>query len=78
VNLNKWQVPEKDLDFFALTLISARLRTDHAESAMAVIGKVPEGKRLGSTVQFRAEIGDSATIEKVIRGYLAHVSVQGD
>jgi hypothetical protein len=78
VNLNKWQVPEEDLDFFVSTLIGAQLRIDHAESAMAVIGKVPEGKRLGSTVQFRAEIGDAAIIEKVIRGYLTHVSVQVD
>jgi hypothetical protein len=78
VNLNKWQVPEEDLDFFVSTLIGAQLRIDHAESAMAVIGKVPEGKRLGSTVQFRAEIGDEAIIEKVIRGYLTHVSVQVD
>jgi hypothetical protein len=78
VNLNKWQVPEEDLDFFVSTLIGAQLRIDHAESAMAVIGKVPEGKRLGSTVQFRAEIGDQAIIEKVIRGYLTHVSVQVD
>ena len=78
VNLNKWQVPAEDLDFFVSTLIGAQLRIDHAESAMAVIGKVPEGKRLGSTVQFRAEIGDVAIIEKVIRGYLTHVSVQVD
>jgi hypothetical protein len=78
VNLNKWQVPEEDLDFFVSTLIGAQLRIDHAESAMAVIGKVPDGKRLGSTVQFRAEIGDAAIIEKVIRGYLTHVSVQVD
>jgi hypothetical protein len=78
VNLNKWQVPEEDLDFFVSTLIGAQLRIDHAESAMAVIGKVPEGKRLGSAVQFRAEIGDAAIIEKVIRGYLTHVSVQVD
>jgi flagellar motor protein MotB len=45
---------------------------------MAVIGKVPEGKRVGNTVRFRAEIGDQAIIEKVLRGYLSHVSVQVD
>jgi len=78
VNLNKWQVPAEDLDFFVSSLIGAQLRIDHAESAMAVIGKVPEGKREGNTVRFRAEIGDEAIIEKVLRGYLSHVSVQVD
>jgi hypothetical protein len=78
VNLNKWQVPEEDLDFFVSTLIGAQLRIDHAESAMAVIGKVPEGKRLGNTAWFRAEIGELPIIEKVLRGYLTHVSVQVD
>jgi hypothetical protein len=60
------------------TLINAQMRIDHAESAMAVIGKVPEGKRIGNTAWFRAEIGDLAIIEKVLRGYLTHVSVQVD
>jgi hypothetical protein len=78
VNLNKWQVPEEDLDFFVESLIGAQLRIDHAESAMAVIGKVPEGKRVGNTVAFRAEVGDEAIIQKIIRGYLTHVSVQVD
>jgi hypothetical protein len=78
VNSNKWQVPEEDLDFFVSSLINAQLRIDHAESALAVIGKVPEAKRLGSTAWFRAEIGDQPIIEKVLRGYLSHVSVQVD
>ena len=78
VNANKWQVPPEDLDFFVTTLQGTQLRIDHAESAMAVIGKVPEGKKVGDTVQFRAEIGDLPIIEKVLRGYLTHVSVQVD
>jgi len=78
VNSNKWQVPEEDLDFFVSSLQGAQLRIDHAESAMAVIGKVPEAKRAGQTALFRAEIGDQAIIEKVLRGYLTHVSVQVD
>jgi hypothetical protein len=78
VNANKWQVPPEDLDFFVTTLQGTQLRIDHAESAMAVIGKVPEGKKVGDTVQFRAEIGDLSIIEKVLRGYLTHVSVQVD
>jgi hypothetical protein len=78
VNANKWQVPPEDLDFFVTTLQGTQLRIDHAESAMAVIGKVPAGKRVGDTVQFRAEIGDLPIIEKVLRGYLSHVSVQVD
>jgi hypothetical protein len=78
VNSNKWQVPEEDLDFFVSSLQGAQLRVDHAESAMAVIGKVPEAKRVGQTALFRAEIGDQAIIEKVLRGYLTHVSVQVD
>lgn len=78
VNSNKWQVPEEDLDFFVSSLQGAQLRIDHAESAMAVIGRVPEAKRAGQAALFRAEIGDQAIIEKVIRGYLSHVSVQVD
>jgi hypothetical protein len=78
VNTNKWQVPEEDLDFFVSSLQGAQLRIDHAESAMAVIGKVPESKRLGSTAWFRAEIGEASIIAKVLRGYLTHVSVQVD
>lgn len=78
VNSNKWQVPAEDLDFFVQTLIGAQMRIDHAESAMAVIGKVPEAKRLGDTAWFRAEIGEASIIQKVLRGYLTHVSVQVD
>jgi hypothetical protein len=78
VNANKWQIPAQDLDYFASTLIGAQLRIDHAESAMAVIGKVPEAHHKGDTVSFRAEIGDLPIIEKVLRGYLTHVSVQVD
>jgi len=78
VNANKWQVPEEDLDYFASTLKGAQLRIDHAESALAVIGVVPEATRRGDIVTFRAEIGDLPIIEKVLRGYLTHVSVQVD
>jgi hypothetical protein len=78
VNANKWQVPPEDLDFFVSSLQGSQLRIDHAESAMAVIGKVPQASRLGDAVQFRAEIGDLPIIEKVLRGYLTHVSVQVD
>ncbi|MGA3191990.1 MAG: hypothetical protein ABSD73_05685, partial [Candidatus Bathyarchaeia archaeon] len=66
VNSNKWQVPEEDIDFFVATLINSQLRIDHAESALAVIGRVPEGKRIGNTAWFRAEIGDLPIIEKVL------------
>jgi hypothetical protein len=45
---------------------------------MAVIGKVPEAKRIGEEAWFRAEIGEAAIIQKVLRGYLTHVSVQVD
>jgi hypothetical protein len=78
VNANKWQVPAEDLDYFAATLQGSQLRIDHAESALAVIGRVPEAKRIGDIVTFRAEIGDLPIIEKVMRGYLTHVSVQVD
>jgi hypothetical protein len=78
VNTNKWQVPREDLDYFITSLQGAQLRIDHAESAMAVIGKVPEAKRVGDTAKFRAEIGDLSIIQKVLRGYLTHVSVQVD
>lgn len=78
VNSNKWQVPEEDLDFFAQSLQGAQMRIDHAESAMAVIGKVPEARRNGQAVWFRGEIGDATIIQKVLRGYLTHVSVQVD
>jgi hypothetical protein len=78
VNANKWQVPPEDLDFVVQSLLGAQLRIDHAESALAVIGKVPESKRVGNSVSFRAEIGDLQIIEKVLRGYLTHVSIQVD
>jgi len=78
VNANKWQVPSEDLDYFVSSLQGNQLRIDHAESAMAVIGKVPVAKRIGDSVYFRAEIGDLPIIEKVLRGYLSHVSVQVD
>lgn len=78
VNTNKWQVPAEDLDYFISTLINSQLRVDHAESALAVIGRVPQAKRIGDTAWFRAEIGDVPIIEKVLRGYLTHVSVQVD
>jgi len=78
VNANKWQIPPEDLDFFVSTLQGAQLRIDHAESVLAVIGKVPESKKIGDTAWFRGEIGDLPIIEKVLRGYLTHVSVQVD
>jgi len=79
VNANKWQVPPEDLDFLVQGLIGAQLRIDHAESAMAVIGKVPEAKNLGNgQVWFRAEVGDLPIIEKITRAYLDHVSIQLD
>jgi hypothetical protein len=79
VNANKWQVPPEDLDFLVQSLISAQLRIDHAESAMSVIGRVPDAKKVGEgVVWFRAEIGDLPIIERVIRGYLDHVSIQLD
>ncbi len=78
VNTNKWQVPPEDLDFFVQSLQGSQLRIDHAESALAVIGRVPEAKRIDQEAWFRAEIGDAAIIQKVLRGYLTHVSVQVD
>jgi hypothetical protein len=78
VNANKWQIPAEDMDFFTATLIGSQMRIDHAESALAVIGRVPEATRKGDIVTFRAEIGDLPIIEKVLRGYLTHVSVQVD
>jgi hypothetical protein len=78
VNTNKWAVPEEDLDFFVETLRTAQLRVDHAESAMAVVGKVTDGRRVGNQVFFRAEVGDLPIIERVLRGYINSVSAQVD
>lgn len=78
VNANKWQVPEEDLDFFVQSLIGAQLRVDHAESALMVVGKVPEAKRMGNSVWFRAEVGEEKLIEKIIRNYVNTVSAQVD
>jgi hypothetical protein len=55
-----------------------RVENGKASAALAVIGKVPESKRVGDAAWFRAEIGDEAIIQKVLRGYLTHVSVQVD
>jgi hypothetical protein len=78
VNLNKWQVPEEDLDFFVQSLQGAQLRVDHAESALMVVGKIAEAKRLGNQVLFRAEVGEEKLIEKILRNYVNHVSAQVD
>lgn len=78
VNANKWQIPEEDLNFFAQSLQGAQLRIDHAESALMVVGKIAEAKRVGSQVLFRAEVGDVAIIEKILRNYVSHVSAQVD
>lgn len=78
VNANKWQVPEEDLDFFVQSLMGAQLRVDHAESALMVVGKVPEAKRMGNSVWFRAEVGEEKLIEKILRNYVNTVSAQVD
>jgi hypothetical protein len=79
VNKNKWQVPEEDLDFFTETLRGAQLRADHAESVFMIVGKVPEAKRQGQEVFFRAEVGgEEKLIDKILRGYVKYVSVQVD
>jgi hypothetical protein len=78
VNANKWQVPDEDLDFFAQSLLGAQLRVDHAESALMVIGRVAEAKRDGKRILFRAEVGEEKLIEKILRGYITHVSAQVD
>jgi hypothetical protein len=78
VNANKWQVPVDDLDYVVQSLQGAQLRVDHAESALMIIGKVPEAKRLGDSVYFRAEVGEEKIIEKILRNYVTHVSIQVD
>jgi polyhydroxyalkanoate synthesis regulator phasin len=78
VNANKWQVPGEDLDFVVQSLMGAQLRVDHAESALMVVGKVPEAKRDGDRVLFRAEVGEEKLIEKILRNYVTHVSIQVD
>jgi hypothetical protein len=78
VNANKWQVPQEDLECVASSLSGAQLRVDHAESALMVVGKVSEAKREGNRVLFRAEVGEERLIEKILRGYVTHVSIQVD
>jgi hypothetical protein len=79
VNKNKWQIPEEDLDYFTETLKGAQLRADHAESVFMIVGKVPEAKRQGQEVFFRAEVGgEEKLIDKILRGYVKYVSVQVD
>ncbi len=78
VNSNKWQVPEEDLDFLVQSLNGAQLRVDHAESALMVVGKVSAASRNGSQVLFRAEVGEEKLIEKILRSYVSHVSIQVD
>src|SRR5271157_223614 len=78
VNRNKWQIPKEDFDFFVETLQGKQLRIDHGESVMNVVGKVPEAKNLGDSVWFHAELGDPIVIQKVLRNYVTHVSVQVD
>jgi hypothetical protein len=78
VNANKWQVSEKDLDVFTQSLLGVQLRMDHAESVLMVVGKVSAAKRNGTQVFFTAEVGDEKLIEKILRKYVDHVSVQVD
>lgn len=78
VNTNKWSVLDEDLDFVAQSLVGAQLRVDHAESALMVVGKVSEAKRDGDRVLFRAEVGEERLIEKILRNYVTHVSIQVD
>jgi len=78
VNANKWQIPAEDLDFLTQSLFGAQLRVDHAESALMIVGKVSESKRDGDKILFRAEVGEEKLIEKILRGYVTHVSVQVD
>jgi hypothetical protein len=76
INANKWQVPNEDLDFIANSLAGAQLRVDHAESALMVVGRVSEAKRDGNRVLFKAEVGEEHLIEKILRNYVTHVSIQ--
>jgi hypothetical protein len=78
VNANKWQIPSEDLDFVVESLTGAQLRVDHAESALMVVGRVVEAKRDGDRVFFRAEVGEEKLIEKILRNYVTHVSIQVD
>jgi len=78
VNSNKWQIPSEDLDFVAAGLLGAQLRVDHAESALMVVGRVSSANRDGSRVMFRAEVGEEHLIEKILRNYVNHVSIQVD
>ena len=78
VNKNKWQVPKEDLEYIVETLKGAQLRVDHAESALMVVGKVVDASLDGDSVLFRAEVGDERLIDKIIRGYVTHVSIQVD
>ena len=78
VNSNKWQIPSEDLDFVAAGLLGAQLRVDHAESALMVVGRVSAANRDGSRVMFRAEVGEEHLIEKILRNYVNHVSIQVD
>jgi len=59
-------------------LKGAQLRVDHAESALMIVGKVVDSWRDGDRVLFRAEVGDERLIDKIIRGYVDHVSIQVD
>ena len=78
VNANKWRFLDEDLDFVANSLAGAQLRVDHAESVLMVVGKVSATKRDGDQVLFSAEVGDEKLIEKILRGYVNHVSIQVD
>ena len=78
VNKNKWQVPREDLQHIVESLKGAQLRVDHAESALMVVGKVVDAWIDGERVLFRAEVGEEKLIEKILRGYVSHVSIQVD
>ena len=75
INLNRWQVPNEDLDYFVSTLQKANVRINHGESTEDIKGKVTKASRVGSKVLFEAEVsGDPVLLTQIERQYLCMVS----
>ncbi|MGD0994853.1 MAG: hypothetical protein ABR909_04930 [Candidatus Bathyarchaeia archaeon] len=78
-NANKWAVPKEDLPFLIQSLLDSKIRVDHSEKVLDIVGTIPEARMQGDDkVWFKGKIGDPAIKDRIKKGYLDSVSMQVD
>jgi hypothetical protein len=75
MNINRWMIPQEDLELVAKQLVGAQMRKDHSEKADDVIGIVKEAWVEGDKVFYIGEIADENIIQKILLGYLKYDSI---